>query len=186
MLGRLFLAITVFSLVELFLLVKLAQLTSFGVTLAVVLLTAAIGAWLLRREGGRTFRRVQTDLAAGRLPGDALVDGLAVGIAGAFLLTPGVLSDVAGILLLLPAVRVLLKALLLVRFQRFLESGNVRVVTMGASTTGMGGFGGFGGANGPAGFGFGDGPSAYRGNVGLDGVIDGDALEAEQNGQPKP
>lgn len=173
MLGRIFLFITVASLTELFLLVKLAQLTSFGVTLLVVLVTAGIGAWLLRREGGRTIVRVQSELSAGRVPGDALVDGLAIGIAGAFLITPGILSDAAGILLLLPPVRNVIKALLLVRFARWAENGNLRVMQFGAQTVRVDpGFdgarrnGGFDGARRNGGFG---GPMS-------DGIIDGDAL----------
>lgn len=166
MLGRIFLFITITSLLELFLLVKLAQLTSFGVTLLVVLVTAGIGAWLLRREGARTIVRVQTELSAGRVPGDALVDGLAIGIAGAFLVTPGVLSDAAGILLLLPPVRTVIKAIVLVRFSRWAQSGNLRVMQFGAQSVHH--------RSGPArpGPGFGAAPPDVVG----DGVIDGDAL----------
>ena len=57
----------------------------------------------------RTFGRVQQEMAAGRVPGNALVDGLLILVAGAMLLTPGVITDVCGFALLIPPIRNQLK-----------------------------------------------------------------------------
>ncbi len=158
MLGRLFLLLTVATMAELLLLLKLAQLTSFGVTVGIVLVTAFLGAWLLRREGLRTLVRVQRELADGRVPADALLDGLCIVVAGAFLMTPGVLTDAAGLLLLAPPVRAVLKARLVERARGWVANGSVRVVTLD-SGFGAGGFG-------PGGFGDGVG-AGVRGPDGL-------------------
>ena len=112
MLARLlFLFITV-PLVELALLLLLAQYTYWWVSLSLVILTGLIGATLARQQGLSTLARVQQELGRGRMPTDALVDGLLIFFAGGLLLTPGVLTDVLGITLLIPQCRTLYKRLL--------------------------------------------------------------------------
>jgi UPF0716 protein FxsA len=188
MLGRLFLLLTVATMAELLLLLKLAQLTSFGVTVGIVLVTAFLGAWLLRREGLRTLVRVQRELAEGRVPADALLDGLCIVVAGAFLMTPGVLTDAAGLLLLAPPVRAVIKARLVERARGWVTSGSVRVVTLdsgfGAGGFGAGGFGpggfgpGFGGgAPGPDGLGARRSPGTSRPGRDADVVLEGEIVD---------
>lgn len=146
MIGRIFAVLTMGTFVELFLLLKLTQVTSFTTTVLMVLFTAGVGSWLIRREGGRAIRRVQTELGQGRVPAEALIDGFCVAVAGAFLITPGVLTDSIGLLLLFPPSRALMRAYLVRRFTRSIATGNVRV--MGGSGAGFGGFSaasGFGG-----------------------------------------
>jgi UPF0716 protein FxsA len=105
MLFRLFLLFSLVMLVELVLLVQIAQATSTTTTIVLVLATGVIGVWLARWQGWQTVRRIQRDLSEGKLPGDALLDGLMILIAGALLLTPGVLTDAVGFALLVPVIR---------------------------------------------------------------------------------
>lgn len=105
MLGRLFLAFTVFTLVEIAILVQVGQWIGMWPTLATVIVTAYLGAVLTRKEGLRVMTRIQKDLQAFRLPADAAVDGALILVAGAFLLTPGILTDAGGFLLLIPVTR---------------------------------------------------------------------------------
>ncbi len=116
MLLRLFLLFTIVPIVELWLLFQIAQRTSLWFTLGLVIVTGFLGAWLARLEGWRTVARIQRELSEGKLPGDALVDGLLILVAGAVLITPGVLTDILGFGLLLPPVRRLIKARLQRRF----------------------------------------------------------------------
>lgn len=146
MLGRLFLLFTLVTLVEMFILVKLATWMSFGGTLLLVILTGVIGAWLARREGRGVLRRIREQLGRGEMPGEALVDGLCVIIAGAFLMTPGVLTDLVGFLLLLPAARRPLHAAVRDRFRTWMSEGSATFVTF--DTTGASSFAGFGGMGG--------------------------------------
>ena len=118
---RLLLLLTVVPAVELTLLVWLALETSLQITLLLVLLTGVVGAWLARREGLRCWQRVQDQLAAGQLPGDPLMDGLMILVAGALLITPGMLTDLLGFALLVPAFRKLVKSYLKTRFQAQIE-----------------------------------------------------------------
>jgi len=109
MLLRLLLLFTLVPLVELVLLLILADKTSWQFTVALVLFTGVVGAALARHEGLRCLRRVRQKLAAGELPGDALLDGLMILLAGALLITPGVLTDLVGFALLLPPFRRVVK-----------------------------------------------------------------------------
>ncbi len=102
---RLLLLLTVVPLVELTILLRLAEQFSWRATLGLVLLTGVIGAWLARREGLKALGRIQADLAAGVAPAGAVVDGALILIAGIVLVTPGILTDLCGFALLIPPIR---------------------------------------------------------------------------------
>ncbi len=149
MLSRLFLLFVVVPVVELMLLIQVGQWIGLLPTLLIVLGTGAAGAALARREGLRTLMAIQTEMAAGRMPGSSLLDGAAILIGGAFLLTPGILTDLVGFSLLMPVTRGWMKRRMAKFIERQVQNGgmNVRVVGFGS-----GGFGpGFGGS--AAGFG---------------------------------
>jgi len=123
---RLILLFTLVPLAELALLLWLASVTDWRFTLALVVTTGVVGAWLARRQGWRTWRRIQADLAAGRLPADSLLDGLLILVAGAVLITPGVLTDLLGFALLIPACRTALKKYLARRFRDRISAATSR------------------------------------------------------------
>lgn len=102
---RLALVFILWPIVELALLIRIGQATSVGTAIAIVILTGVVGAALARREGVKTYYRIRDELAAGRLPGDQLIDALLILVAGALLITPGLISDGVGIALLIPPVR---------------------------------------------------------------------------------
>ncbi|HOX38547.1 MAG TPA: FxsA family protein [Candidatus Brocadiia bacterium] len=111
MLLKLILLMTLVPVVELVLLVKIAQWSgSVWVSVGIVLLTGAAGAWLAKNQGLRTIRLIQEDLATGRLPTDRILDGMIILAGAILLLTPGVLTDALGILLLIPPTRTLARA----------------------------------------------------------------------------
>jgi UPF0716 protein FxsA len=106
---RLLLLFTVVPLVELVLLIQLGRVVGLASTLALVLFTGVLGASLARWQGLATLRRVQAEMAEGRVPAAALVDGLLILVAGALLLTPGLLTDALGFLLLVPPSRAVVR-----------------------------------------------------------------------------
>jgi UPF0716 protein FxsA len=138
-LGRLALFFVIVPIIELVLLVQLGQVVGLWPTLALVLVTGFAGAALARLEGMRVLFQFRSELAAGRLPGQALLDGISVLVGGAFLLTPGVLTDFAGFALLLPVSRRWIQRRVRKRLERGLAEGTIRVVTMAP-----GGFGPWG------------------------------------------
>lgn len=105
MLIRLLAAFIVIPLVELYLLLRLADATSVLTTFLVVLGTGILGSMLARREGAIAWYRFQNAMAEGRMPSREIQDGLMVVFAAALLLTPGLLTDAFGFLLLIPAGR---------------------------------------------------------------------------------
>jgi len=120
---RLLLLFTVVPLIELGLLIQLGRVIGLAPTIAIVLLTGFAGAALARWQGLATMRRVQTDMAAGRVPADALVDGLLILVAGAVLLTPGLLTDIFGFLLLIPPTRTAVRRALVEAFRGRVRGG---------------------------------------------------------------
>ena len=115
---KLFLLFVVLPLVELTLLLLLADATDWWVALLLVIATGLLGAWLSQRQGWRTWVRIRQELVQGRMPADALFDGVLILIAGILLLTPGLLSDLVGISLLVPVCRRFYKARLTEWFKR--------------------------------------------------------------------
>ena len=106
---KLVLLFTVVPLVELALLIRVGALLGVEATVAMVVLTGVLGAWLARVQGLRTVVALQQDMAAGRLPAGRLVDGLLILVAGAVLLTPGLLTDALGFFLLVPPGRAVVR-----------------------------------------------------------------------------
>ncbi|MEJ2203062.1 MAG: FxsA family protein [Gemmatimonadota bacterium] len=127
-LARLALLFVIIPVLELVLLVELGQIVGLLPTLALVIFTGLTGAALARAEGFRVFWAFQRELASGRLPGQALQDGIAVLVGGAFLLTPGILTDLAGFALLLPLSRRWIQRRVRRLLERRIRDGTVRVL----------------------------------------------------------
>ena len=79
---------------------------AFGIALA----SAALGVWIISRQGLQTIRRMQSDMDDGRPPAQSLLDGLCRFLAGVLLVVPSVTTDLVGLALLLPLTRRLLQA----------------------------------------------------------------------------
>ena len=126
-LGRLALLFVVVPLLELALLIQMGRIVGFWPTIAVVVFTGLTGAWLARTEGLRTMGRLRDDVANGRVPGQAIMDGMAVLAGGALLLTPGIITDVLGFGLLFPATRYAMQKRIMARLERSIQEGAVQV-----------------------------------------------------------
>lgn len=127
---RLLLLFTVVPLIELFLLLVIGRLIGAIATIALVIVTGVLGAWLAKSQGLKTWGRVRSALQAGSLPTEALLDGLLIFIAGAVLLTPGILTDLIGFVLLTPAGRRVVRQAVAQRMRRFTERGDSRVIVI--------------------------------------------------------
>ncbi len=92
-------------LLELTLLLWLAQYEGWLVTLGIVLFTGILGTLLARSQGFSTWQKIQSQLASGQMPGSAMADAAMIFAAGALLMTPGLLTDGLGFALLIPPCR---------------------------------------------------------------------------------
>ena len=74
-------------------------------TVGLVVGTAILGAYLLKRQGLSTLARVQDTMARGEIPAIEMMEGIILLITGALLLTPGFFTDILGFLGLIPMIR---------------------------------------------------------------------------------
>ncbi len=101
----LFLVFLIVPLIEIYLLLVVGAVIGPLPTIAMVVFTAVVGAWLLRIEGFQTWFRLQQSLAQGKIPALEIVEGPILLVGGALLLTPGFFTDFLGFLCLFPATR---------------------------------------------------------------------------------
>ena len=109
MLLKLFLAFTIIPVVEIYLLIQIGTIFGALTSIALVIFTGFLGAYLARIQGLQTLFRIQKSLREGQMPSSELLDALLIGIAGLVLLTPGFLTDAFGFLLLIPNTRTAIK-----------------------------------------------------------------------------
>jgi UPF0716 protein FxsA len=74
-------------------------------TLALVVLTSLIGAFLLRSQGLAGLARVREDMRRHTLPAESLGHAALIGLGGVLLMLPGFVSDAFAILLFIQPVR---------------------------------------------------------------------------------
>ena len=96
MLVKLLLLFIALPLAEIVLLIEIGSRIGTLATLAILVLTAVLGASLAYREGLKVLWRIQQKMAQGIMPDEELIDGVLILAAGIVLLTPGLLTDAAG------------------------------------------------------------------------------------------
>ena len=101
-LGALFLTVPI---LELLLFIYVEQQIGLGRLLLGIVITAVLGAFLVRQQGFAVWLRLREDLLVGQMPGLQLAHGALVLFGGALLLTPGFLTDAVGFALMVPLVR---------------------------------------------------------------------------------
>ena len=102
---HLFLLFAVIPMVELALLIKAGSYFGLFNTIILVILTAVIGAYMVKMEGIGVMYRIQQSMQEGVLPEDELINGMMILVAGAMLLTPGFFTDIIGFLMVIPFTR---------------------------------------------------------------------------------
>jgi UPF0716 protein FxsA len=101
----LFLLFFTVPLAEIYVLLKVGSFIGVLPTVGAVVLTAVIGAALVRVQGFSTLAQIRGSLNRGEVPAVALVEGAFLLLAGALLLTPGFITDAIGFACLCPPLR---------------------------------------------------------------------------------
>lgn len=101
----LFLLFIVVPVIEIGLFVFLGSAIGFWTTMAMIVVTAVIGSFLLRLQGLSVLAKIQSQIANAGLPGTELAHGAMILVAGVLLLTPGFFTDAVGFLLFVPSFR---------------------------------------------------------------------------------
>jgi UPF0716 protein FxsA len=126
-------------LIEIYVLIQVGGVIGALWTVILVVVTALLGAGLLRYQGLTTLARVRNRLDVGELPAEELIEGIFLLVAGALLLTPGFVTDAAGFSLLVPALRRWLARVALARMQlKVVATAGVRPDPRAGGPTGPG------------------------------------------------
>jgi UPF0716 protein FxsA len=129
-------ALVLFAVVEISVMVFVADSVGVLGTIGLLLLCSIAGAWLAKREGFGVLARIRDRAAMRQPPTNELIDGGLILLAGLLLLIPGFVSDIVGLLLLIPPTRALARGFVKRRF---------RVRVLGVSTaSGYGSYGTYG------------------------------------------
>ena len=92
-------------MIEIALFIQVGGAIGLGWTLAIVLITAVLGTWLVRTQGAMALGQLRGAFSDLQDPTEPLVHGAMILFAGALLLTPGFFTDAVGFSLLIPGVR---------------------------------------------------------------------------------
>ena len=92
-------------LIEIALFIQIGGLIGLWPTLLIVVLTAALGTYMVRSQGLAALQELQSSFDTLRDPRKPLAHGAMILFSGALLLTPGFFTDAVGFALLIPAVR---------------------------------------------------------------------------------
>jgi UPF0716 protein FxsA len=103
--AKLFLIFLFVPLIEIYFLIQIGDVIGAGFTISIVVLTALIGAALVRFQGLTTLARAQREMRNARMPAMEVVEGALLLLAGALLLIPGFVSDALGFIILIPPLR---------------------------------------------------------------------------------
>ena len=102
---RLFLLFLLVPLIEIALFIQVGGFIGLFPTLAIVILTAVAGTFLIRSQGTAVMMQLRETMEDMRDPTEPLAHGAMVLFAGALLLTPGFFTDAVGLSLMVPGVR---------------------------------------------------------------------------------
>lgn len=120
-------AFILMPILELAVLFRLHEVAGLGNTLAIVIITGFVGAFLARAQGIMVLTQIRRDLAESRMPAPRLMDGVMILIAGVLLITPGLITDTVGFLLLIPSVRSAIRAWLRRKLEEKLRDGTANI-----------------------------------------------------------
>ena len=129
-------------LLEIVVLIRVGQAIGPWWTILLLIADSLLGAWLIRREGGRAFRALSEALSSGRMPARELADGILILAGGLMMISPGFVLDILGIVLILPFTRPIGRRMLTrVVSSKLLAGGYVGPGSPGQPGFGQQGFG---------------------------------------------
>jgi UPF0716 protein FxsA len=123
----LFLIFVFVPVIELSLLIKIGSLIGTLNTITIILLTALIGAYMVKMEGLGVLSRIQQNMQEGIFPAEELINGMMILVAGALLLTPGFFTDVIGFLMVIPVSRNFIKRIARRYIEKRITSSDINI-----------------------------------------------------------
>lgn len=100
------------AILEVWLLTAVSAQIGVLPTLAILIIEAVLGVWLMRREGDKAWKALQKAFESGQLPTGQLADAALILVGGILLVLPGFFTDIIGLLFLLPLTRPMARRLI--------------------------------------------------------------------------
>lgn len=111
-LPALLVALIAIPIIELWVLLQVGRVIGAVSTILILIAEAALGSWLLKREGNRAWEALRKAFESGRMPTGELASAALVLVGGVLLIVPGFVTDIVGLFFLLPFTRPLARRLL--------------------------------------------------------------------------
>ena len=92
-------------IIEVILFITVGKYIGLWNTILIIIVTGIIGVILVKSQGISVFNKALEEIKLNKIPIFSIFEGIAILIAGAFLLTPGFLTDSFGCILLIPKTR---------------------------------------------------------------------------------
>ena len=109
------LLLVIVPIIELAIIIQIGSMIGVWWTIALLVADSLLGAWLLMREGSRSWLRFRAAIGDGKVPAKETADGGLVISGGALLLTPGFLTDIVGLLFLFQPTRDVIRRIALTK-----------------------------------------------------------------------
>lgn len=122
----LFMTLIIVPTLELAILIWAGGKIGFFPTLALIIATGLLGAFLAKKQGLKAIREIQDGLNNFQPPGEQLLNAAFVLVGGVLLLTPGFISDLLGFSLLFSPTQKLYKPFVYRLIQKKMK--NTRVI----------------------------------------------------------
>ena len=100
-----FLFFIIIPLLEVILFITVGKYIGLWNTIFIIIITGIVGAILVKSQGITIFNKALEEIKLNKKPIFSIFEGIAILIAGAFLITPGFLTDTLGCILLIPKTR---------------------------------------------------------------------------------
>ncbi len=123
--SKLLLLFILVPVTEVIIYIQLGQFIGLWATLALIFGTGIAGAFMARTQGFQIIQRVRVELAAGRIPGNEVIEGLLVLAGGLLLLAPGLITDIAGLFVLLSPTRLVIREFLKKKLRKWIDNGQI-------------------------------------------------------------
>jgi UPF0716 protein FxsA len=121
-----FVAVLLLIAAEVFVVIAIAHLIGWALTVALLIASTLAGLWLVRIQGRRAWGALRGAVASGAIPDRELGDAALVVAGGALIAVPGFLTDVLGILAVAPLTRSVVRRVFGVIFFRGAAAAGVR------------------------------------------------------------
>lgn len=124
---NLFLLFAVIPVIELAILIRVGSYIGTMNTVVIVILTAVVGAYLVKMEGIGVMSRIQKNMQEGIFPADELINGMMILVSGALLLTPGFFTDILGFLMVIPVTRNIIRIFVMQYIKKKMPPGDIEI-----------------------------------------------------------